>query len=63
MAKKTKEQYLEEMKDMGWTASVDLNSSYEEIKDEFDTASDEMSDDYSMFPNGRDYDAENEGSY
>ena len=55
-----KRMMLEEMEHNNWETGVDVNSSYEEVKEAFY----EMKDEYesaedAMFPNGRDYDAEN----
>ena len=43
-----------------WGHESDETSSYEEVKEEYDEMVDEFSDDSVMFPNGRDYDAEDE---
>ena len=57
----TKEEMLEIMKKNNWSGAdeLDEDSSYEEIKEEYDEMIDEY-DDSDMFPNGRDYDAEDE---
>ena len=57
----TKEEMLEIMKRNNWSGVDDLDedSSYEEVKEEYDEMVDEY-DDSDMFPNGRDYDAEDE---
>ncbi len=39
---------------------LDENSSYEEIKKEYEEMLEDRSDNSDMFPNGRDYDAEDE---
>lgn len=59
MAKRSKKEMIQEMKDMGWHPSVDENSSYEDVKDEWETAHDELSCDCDTHPNGRDFDSEN----
>ena len=56
----TKQEMLEEMDENHWGHESDENSSYEEIKEEYDEMVDEFSDDSVMFPNGRDYDSEDE---
>lgn len=50
---------LKEMRNNNWETDVDENSSYEEIEEAYD----EMLEEYdaaedAMYPNGRDYDAE-----
>ena len=56
-----KEEMLEIMKKNNWSGAdeLDEDSSYEEVKEEYDEMIDEY-DDSDMFPNGRDYDAEDE---
>lgn len=56
----TKKEMLEEMDESCWEHETDENSSYEEVKEEYDEMIEEFSDDSYMFPNGRDYDAEDE---
>lgn len=51
---------LDLMDESCWFHDLDIDSSYNEIKEEFDIMNDELSDDSDMFPNGRDYDAEDE---
>ena len=50
----TKKDMLAKMDEAVWDTDLDENSSYEEVKNEYE----EMLED--MFPNGRDYDAEDE---
>ena len=52
----TKQEMLEKMDENHWGHESDENSSYEEVKEEYDEMVDEFSDDSVMFPNGRDYD-------
>ena len=56
----TKQEMLEKMDENHWGHESDENSSYEEVKEEYDEMVDEFSDDSVMFPNRRDYDAEDE---
>lgn len=54
-----KEIMLKEMRNNNWETDVNENSSYEEIEEAYD----EMLEEYdaaedAMYPNGRDYDAE-----
>lgn len=56
----TKQEMLEKMDENHWGHESDENSSYEEVKEEYDEMVDEFSDDSVMFPNGRDCDAEDE---
>ena len=51
---------LEEMDESCWGHEIDENSSYEEVKEEYNEMIEEFSDDSDMFPNGRDYDVEDE---
>ena len=51
---------FEEMEQNGWTFDLPKNASYDEIKEEYDTMIDEYFNDSDLFPNGRDYDAEDE---
>ncbi len=60
MSKKSKKDMLEEMIECGWNPSFDENDSWEDVKSEYEVFLDETSGDSSMFPNGRDYDAEDE---
>lgn len=60
MARKSKKEMLDIMKDNHWHHSFTEKDSWQNIKDEYDTMRDECSDDSIMFPNGRDYEAENE---
>lgn len=56
----TAEEMIKEMEKHGWGYDPEEVDSYEAIKEEYDRMVDELSDDYLMFPNGRDYDAEDE---
>lgn len=50
---------LKEMEDNCWETELDENSSYEEVEEEYNEMKDEL--EYAediMYPNGRDYDAE-----
>lgn len=60
--KLTKEDMLEELRENNWNDDLDEHSSYKEIKESYNEMVDELYDDsYSpMYPNGRDYDAEDE---
>ena len=51
---------LEKMKENGWETETNEGSSYEAVKADFDEMIEEFDaiEDY-MYPNGRDYDAEN----
>lgn len=60
MAKKSKKQMLEEMKEGGWMLGCSEKDSYEDVKEEYDIFLDETGSDIDMFPNGRDYEAEDE---
>ena len=60
LAKMTKEKMISEMEQNGWTFDLPKNASYDEIKEEYDTMIDEYFNDSDLFPNGRDYDAEDE---
>ncbi|SCY46442.1 hypothetical protein SAMN02910370_02685 [Lachnospiraceae bacterium XPB1003] len=60
MAKKSKNEMINDMKIHGWDPGVNEKDSYEDVKDEYDAFIDETSDDSDLFPNGRDYDAEDE---
>ena len=60
----TKEEMLDEMDENCYLHMTDEDSDYEEVKEEYDKMirenEEEYSDDSDMFPNGRDYDAEDE---
>lgn len=56
----TKQKMLAEMDKHGWGHDLDKNSSYEDVKEEYEEMMGEISDDSDMFPNGRDYDSEDE---
>jgi len=56
----TKQEMLAAMNEKRWYRDVDEKSSYEKIKEEYDEMMAELSDDSLLFPNGRDFDAENE---
>lgn len=43
-----------------WENDLTENSSYDEVKEEYKEMRSELDDDSNMFPNGRDYDAEDE---
>lgn len=58
-----KKEMLDAMDKAGWGHDVDENSSYEEVKEEYDEMREEFSDDSDMYPNGRDYDAEDEDGF
>ena len=51
---------LKEMDEKHWGHDLDENSSYEDVKEEYEEMIEEISDDSEMFPNVRDYDAEDE---
>ncbi|GAA0092102.1 hypothetical protein UT300009_21310 [Paraclostridium bifermentans] len=53
-----KSEMLEIMNENKWSHDLDEKSSYEDVKEEFEVMKDELLDDYVMYPNGRDYDAE-----
>lgn len=55
-----KQKMLAEMDKNGWEHDLDKNSSYEDVKEEYEEMMGEISDDSDMFPNGRDYDSEDE---
>lgn len=51
---------LEAMKEHGWATEINENSSYDDVKEEFDVMLNEIdATEQDMYPNGRDYDAEN----
>jgi hypothetical protein len=55
----TKIEMLQEMENHNWDTELDKNSSYREVKEEFQNMIDEYdSAEDTMFPNGRDYDSE-----
>lgn len=56
----TKEEMLNEMGRHNWNTDALDKSDYEEVKVAYDEFCDEISDDSEMFPNGRDYGAEDE---
>lgn len=56
----TKQEMLKEMDENQWGHDLDENSSYEDVKEEYEEMKEEISDDSDMFPNERDYDAEDE---
>ena len=51
---------LDEMEEAGWSYDTDLDSTYKAVKEDYDEMKKELSDDSLLFPNGRDYDAEDE---
>lgn len=55
-----KKEMLEEMKMHNWGDGLTMKNSFEEIEEEYNTMIDECLDDSNLFPNGRDYDAEDE---
>ena len=58
MAKKSKKDMIQEMEDYGHNCSCSVKDSWDDVKAEYDVFCEE--DGSSMFPNGRDYDAEDE---
>lgn len=62
--RKSKKEMIQEMKDNCWNPTVDETDDYETVKEEYQEFLDEEKeaedDDTAMFPNGRDYDAEDE---
>ena len=56
----TKKDMLAKMDGTVWGTDLDENSSYEEIKEEYEGMIEDRLDNSDMFPNGRDYDAEDE---
>ena len=56
----TKKDMLAKMDEAVWSTDLDENSSYEEIKKEYEEMLEDRLDNSDMFPNGRDYDAEDE---
>ena len=58
----SKEDMLEELDEHNWKHELTGDSSWEEVKEEYDIMIDECTGDSPLFPNGRDYDAEDEDS-
>lgn len=58
--KMSKEEMLREMDKGNWSHDLSEENSWDEIKEEYDNMIDEYSDNSDLFPNGRDYDAEDE---
>lgn len=56
----TKEDMLKELNEHNWPHELTDDSSWDEVKEEYDIMIDECTGDSSLFPNGRDYDAEDE---
>lgn len=56
----TKLQMLQEMYKHCWGHDTDEQSTYSEVKEDYDEMVDELSDDFPLFPNPRDTDAEDE---
>jgi len=56
----TKKQMLKIMDERGWIHDLTMDDTYESIKEEFEEMKSELDDDSDMFPNGRDYEAEDE---
>lgn len=57
----SKKEMLQEMKEHGWDFhDLTEKSSWDDIKEEYDVMIDECTGESSLFPNGRDYDAEDE---
>ena len=56
----SKEEMLDEMKERDWEHDLTEESSWEEIKEQYDNMVDEYDNDSDLFPNGRDFDAEDE---
>lgn len=56
----TKKEMLDEMEEAGWSYDTDIDSPYKAVKEDYDEMKKELSDDFLLFPNGRDYDAEDE---
>ncbi len=51
---------LGKMREEGWETETNEESSYEDVKADFDEMIEEFDFiEYNMFPNGRDYDSEN----
>lgn len=51
---------LQIMEEEGWNIEDIDQTNYDEVKEAYKAFCDEMSDDSLLFPNGRDYDAEDE---
>ena len=60
MPRKSKLVMLSEMKDYEWPVSCTIDDDYDTVKEEYEIFLDEISSDSDLFPNGRDYDAEDE---
>ena len=58
MARLSKKEMLQTMKESGWICSLTENDSWQDIKDEYEIFKDE--DGSVLYPNGIDYDAEDE---
>lgn len=58
MSRKSKKAMIQEMEACGWVCACTVKDSWDEVKAEYETFLDE--DGSSLFPNGRDYDAEDE---
>lgn len=56
----SKEDMLEAMNENKWEHELTKDSSWKEVKKEYDNMIDEYGDDSSLFPDGRDYEAEDE---
>jgi hypothetical protein len=56
----SKEDMLEKMEECGWDHELSAENSWSEIKEEYNTMYNEQSGEETLFPNGRDYDAEDE---
>lgn len=56
----TKLQMLQEMNKYNWGHDTNEKSTYSDVKDEYNEMVDEISDDFLLFPNPRDTDAEDE---
>lgn len=51
---------IEEMDEYGWAHGLDKDSTDEEVEETYQYFKDEVCDTSDLFPNGRDYDAEDE---
>lgn len=58
--KKTREEMIAEMEEHNHNFDLDEDASYEEVLEEYQYFNDEICDTSDLFPNGRDYDAEDE---
>ena len=56
----TKKEMLAEMDEAAWGSEFDEDSSYEDVKADYEEMKKENSDNSTWYPNGRDYDAEDE---